>query len=130
MRNIHLAAAALNQTPLAWDENKRNIVAAIEEARRLGVDVLCLPELCITGYGCEDAFFSPGVQATALEVLAEVVAETRDIVVSFGLPAMHTNGIYNTACLAANGNPASGRCTPAGAVPSYREGIEELDYAD
>ena len=33
------------------------------------VSVLCLPELCITGYGCEDAFFSPGLQRTAIEVL-------------------------------------------------------------
>ena len=32
--------------------------------------VLCLPELCITGYGCEDAFHSPGLQRTALDVLA------------------------------------------------------------
>ena len=26
---------------------------------------MCLPELCVTGYGCEDAFHSPGLQRTA-----------------------------------------------------------------
>ena len=30
---------------------------------------LCLPELCITGYGCEDAFFSRATYQTALDVL-------------------------------------------------------------
>ncbi len=27
--------------------------------------LLCLPELAITGYGCEDAFFMAGLQDTA-----------------------------------------------------------------
>ena len=36
-----------------------NIVATIQAARETGVTVLCLPEhMCISGYGCEDAFFS------------------------------------------------------------------------
>ena len=32
---------------------------ASSRARAAGVSVLCLPELCITGYGCEDAFHRP-----------------------------------------------------------------------
>ena len=59
MRLLKVAAAALNQTPLDWDGNRDNILGAIAEARDDGVGVLCLPELCITGYGCEDAFLSP-----------------------------------------------------------------------
>jgi NAD+ synthase (glutamine-hydrolysing) len=46
------------------------------EARRRGVRVLCLPELCISGYGCEDAFHSPGTYRTAREVLLEILPET------------------------------------------------------
>jgi NAD+ synthase (glutamine-hydrolysing) len=59
---IRLGAAALNQTPLAWDHNLANIVAALESGRKAGASLVCLPELCISGYGCEDAFFSRGVQ--------------------------------------------------------------------
>ncbi|MFN7133780.1 MAG: nitrilase-related carbon-nitrogen hydrolase, partial [Myxococcales bacterium] len=66
MKLIKVAAGVLNQTPLDWDGNRRNILAAIEAARAQGASVLCLPELCITGYGCEDAFHSPAVQRTAL----------------------------------------------------------------
>ena len=51
--------------------------------------LLCLPELCITGYGCEDAFHAPGLEHTALQVLAEIVPATAGMVVSVGLPVMH-----------------------------------------
>ena len=61
MKLLRVAAAALNQTPLDWDGNAANILTAIRDARSRGVSVLCLPELGITGYGCEDAFFSSAV---------------------------------------------------------------------
>jgi NAD+ synthase (glutamine-hydrolysing) len=103
MKLIKVAAAALNQTPLAWESNKAHILAAIEAAREAAVSILCLPELCITGYGCEDAFHSPGVQQTAQQVLLEIVPRTNGIVVCFGLPLMLRGNLYNTAALAANG---------------------------
>ena len=56
MHLIRLGGCALNQTPLDWDGNRDRIVAAIAAARETGVAILCLPELCISGYGCEDAF--------------------------------------------------------------------------
>lgn len=103
MKLVKVAAAVLNQTPLAWDENKANLLAAIDAARGQGVSILCLPELCITGYGCEDAFQSPAVQATAQQVLLEIVPETHGMIVSAGLPVMHAGSLFNTACLMADG---------------------------
>ncbi len=72
MQLVKVGAAVLNQTPLAWDGNRANIVAAIEAARHEGVSILCLPELCITGYGCEDAFLSPGTRRMAWRMLDEI----------------------------------------------------------
>ena len=69
MKLIKVGAAVLNQTPLDWDGNAERIRAAIEDARARSVSLLCLPELCITGHGCEDSFQSPAVQRTALAVL-------------------------------------------------------------
>ena len=103
MKLIKLAAAVLNQTPLDWRGNQANILGAIAEARVQGVSVLCLPELCITGYGCEDAFHSPGVHRMALRVLRECLPATQGMVVSFGLPILHQNGLFNTACMVADG---------------------------
>ena len=51
MKRIKVAAGVLNQTPLDWDRNKHNILAAIDAAISQQVQILCLPELCITGYG-------------------------------------------------------------------------------
>ena len=103
MNRIRLAAAALNQTPLAWDANRRQMLAVISAAREAGVGLLCLPELCISGYGCEDMFLAPGVQQTALEMLAACVPETRGLAVSFGLPVVFEAVVYNVAALACDG---------------------------
>ena len=106
MKLLHVAAAILNQTPLDWDGNKRNILAAIAEARAQGASILCLPELCITGYGCEDAFHSAATHEMAWQVLQEILPETRGMIVSLGLPVFHRNALFNTACLAVDGRVA------------------------
>src|SRR4051812_32508439 len=88
---------------MAWDTNARHIRAAIAAARDAGVSILCLPELCVTGYGCEDMFFSAGVQRTALDVLQGLVAETKGLFTCLGLPAFYEGGLYNTVAVACDG---------------------------
>lgn len=103
MKLIKVAAAVLNQTPLDWEGNRRNIVAAITDARRQGAKLLCLPELCISGYGCEDAFHGPWTAEMSLQVLKEILPETHGMIVSFGLPLRHQNSVFNSACLVVDG---------------------------
>ncbi|HEX5105023.1 MAG TPA: nitrilase-related carbon-nitrogen hydrolase, partial [Pirellulaceae bacterium] len=103
MKLLRVGAAVLNQTPLDWDGNLARIRGAIAAAKAGGVSLLCLPELCITGYGCEDAFHAPGTQSTAIDILCELRGETRDMAVSFGLPLLVNGSLYNTACLVVNG---------------------------
>src|SRR6478736_2904229 len=99
---MRIAGAALNQTPLDLDNNIKNIIAAINEARNNHVDILCLPELCITGYGCEDWFLSEWVPETALNYLIDLIPHTTNISVSFGLPIRFNNQVFNCACLVRN----------------------------
>lgn len=103
MLNLRVAAAVLNQTPLEWSGNLANIRGAIEAARQRGVSLLCLPEMCIPGYGCEDTFHSPGLHRACLEYLRELLPLTRGMVVTFGLPISYQNAVFNTACLVADG---------------------------
>lgn len=103
MKLIRVAAGVLNQTPLDWDGNKARILAAIEAARKAGASILCLPELCITGYGCEDAFHSPALQDTALEILHEIRPATGGMIVSLGLPLLYQQGLFDTVCLVCDG---------------------------
>jgi NAD+ synthase (glutamine-hydrolysing) len=101
-----VGAAALNQTPLAWDQNRDNVLRAIQLARDEQVCLLCLPELCIPGYGCEDAYHSEGLQQTALDVLDEIVPATQGMIVSLGLPVLHKSALFDCACLAVDGRIA------------------------
>ncbi len=67
------------------------------------MSVLCLPELAITGYGCEDAFFMAGVQDMAFAQLERVAALTAGMVVAVGLPIYHEKALYNAAALLVDG---------------------------
>lgn len=104
MQQIHVCGASLNQTPLDWNGNRDRIVAAIDQARGVGVSFLCLPELCITGYGCEDAFLSPGVQRTAWNILAELEPHTRGLAVAVGLPVRFESSVYDAVAMLVDGS--------------------------
>ena len=85
-RKIKLAGACLNQTPIDWNNNLDNIQSAIAQAKEEKVDIICLPELCITGYGCEDLFLSEWLPETALEKLIQLTPLTKNLSVTVGLP--------------------------------------------
>ncbi len=103
MRTITVATASVNQTPLAWDRNLRSITEAIAEARSKGAQILCLPELCITGYGSEDLFLSRWYTATAWSVLARICPLTQGMVVGLGVPFILRNSLYNGYALCVDG---------------------------
>jgi len=102
MNLIKVAAGVVNQTPLAWESNKNNIINSIEDAKNQDISLLCLPELCITGYGCEDMFYAQSTCDTAIEMLQEIVPHTSSIAVCVGLPIRVLNHVYNAACLIVN----------------------------
>ncbi len=107
---LKVAGAALNQTPLDWDGNGRRIREAIRVAREAGVGLLCLPELCVTGYGCEDAFHSAATARMAARVLGEIAPETAGLVVALGLPLNFRNGVFNAMALVVDGVVAGFAC--------------------
>ncbi|PKK35644.1 NAD(+) synthase [Siphonobacter sp. SORGH_AS_0500] len=102
MKLIKLAAGVVNTTPLDWKGNLANILTCIDEARNQDVTLLCLPELCLSGYGCEDMFYAPYVAETALSMLDEIVPYTSDLAVSVGMPLMLNNKVYNASCFIVN----------------------------
>jgi NAD+ synthase (glutamine-hydrolysing) len=106
MKLIKTAAAVVNQTPFDWENNRRNILNSIREARKAGVSVLCLPELCITGYGCEDDFFRTDLRQRALDELMDIIPETSGMIVSLGLPVLYNNALFNCAAMVVDGKLA------------------------
>ena len=106
MKLVKVGAAVLNQTPLDWEGNRRRIEEAIARARAEEVTILCLPELCISGYGCEDAFHSPGLHQTAYDLLLEIAPSTGGMIACIGLPLFFNRGLYNAAALLVDGRVA------------------------
>ncbi len=103
MKRLKLGGACLNQIPFDWDHNVNNIINAINEAKQQKVDILCLPELCITGYGCEDMFLSEWLPQAALKQLSRIQEASKDIIVTVGLPVRFANQVYNTTCIIYDG---------------------------
>ena len=99
---MKIAGASLNQTPIAWEDNKSNILSAIERAKNEQVELLCLPELCIPSYGCQDLFLAPWVIDKSLDVLTEIVPYTDNIAVSIGIPIRLQGKLYNTVAFIEN----------------------------
>ena len=103
MKFLHVAGACVNQTPLAWQGNLEHLIAAVEDAKQKKIDLLCLPELAISGYGCEDTFFSTYVVENSLQNLKALALSCKDIAVSVGLPLEFENSLYNVCALIHNG---------------------------
>jgi NAD+ synthase (glutamine-hydrolysing) len=101
---LKIGGATVNQIPMDWRNNTANIISVIEEAIQQNVKILCLPELCITGYGCEDMFLSDWLSERAWEELLKIKPHCKDITVSVGLPVRIDEVTYNGACVISNGN--------------------------
>lgn len=102
MSTLKIGGATLNQIPFDWKNNTQNIIDAIRAARKEKIRLLCLPELCITGYGCEDTFLSEWLSREALVQLQILVPECDDITVAVGLPVRIDNTTYNGAAVISN----------------------------
>jgi len=103
MRRLTLATCALNTTPLAWADNLAAVRQGLVQAREAGASLVCFPELCLTGYGCEDAFFSENTTTRAWQSLMALLPDTQGLVVAVGLPVLYENSLYNCVALVANG---------------------------
>jgi len=99
---LKIGGATVNQVPFDWDHNSANIIDAIHEGIRQQVKILCLPELCITGYGCEDLFLSDWLSERAWQELLRIREHCDNITVSVGLPVRLGGITYNGACVISN----------------------------
>ena len=79
MSELIIAMAQINPTVGDIEGNVALIVAAHEEAARMGAHLVVLPEMAVTGYPLEDLVLKRALArqaATALQRLAETTAPT------------------------------------------------------
>ncbi len=103
MDALKIAGATVNQTPLDWQGNFDRIVQAIQEAKSQEVELLCFPELTLTGYGAEDLFLSPWFAEKAKQQLIQLLPHCQNISLAVGLPIRLEDKVYNTMAVIENG---------------------------
>lgn len=100
---VVVSAGALNQLSLDWEGNRQRILQAVFQAQEQGAALLCLPELCISGYGCEDQFLAPFTAQKSWESLEFIAAATTEIVVIIGLALPFEGELYNVSAIVSRG---------------------------
>ena len=102
---VRVAAAVPHMRVADCNYNATEIKKQITEAIQEGVQVICFPELSITGYTCADLFFTQQLQKDALTALEDVCTFTRNlpIIVLVGAPLKVDNNLYNCAFVMTDG---------------------------
>jgi NAD+ synthase (glutamine-hydrolysing) len=99
---MRLALAQLNSVVGDLDGNRDRIVAGIADAKGVGADLVCFPELAVTGYPPEDLLLRPGFLRAAERALADIARAARGIVVLVGTPHLDRD-LYNACAVCAGG---------------------------
>ena len=111
--------------------NAEQIFTMMREADKQGVKVLCLPELCLTGYTCGDLFLQDTLLCGAEEGLQTILEATRnlDMVTVLGLPVRckWDNKLYNCAAVIQSGEILG--LVPKTYLPNYGEFYEQRWFA-
>ncbi len=102
---VRVASAVPKMRVADCDYNVREIKKQINEAVNEGVEIICFPELTLTGYTCGDLFFSQQLQQNALKALEDICQFTRGkaIIVLVGAPLKVDNNLFNCAFVLTDG---------------------------
>src|SRR5437762_1709500 len=99
---MRIALAQVNPTVGDLDGNARLVVDWIERARAAGADLVCFPELVLTGYPPEDLVLKPSFVRDNLSQLEWVARGTRGISAVVGF-VDEDGDIYNAAAFLHDG---------------------------
>lgn len=126
MRDGFITVAALTPKIKVADciYNREAICSQIQEAYETGARILVFPELCITGYTCQDLFWQEQLLREAKKALLEIVSFTRgkQALIFAGLPWELDGKLYNTAAAISDGRLLG--LVPKRHLPNYNEFYE------
>ena len=90
---VNVAAAVPTVKVADVEYNVQQIESLITQAEEQGVEVMVLPELCITGYSCQDLFKEQLLLDHAEDGIVKLLDYTRklNVIVIVGLPLLPTS---------------------------------------
>ncbi len=103
--------------------NASEICRHLGRLRDESVTIALFPELSITGYSCEDLFFTSDLHTSTRAAIAQVAAASEAIVCVVGAPYLTDDGrLFNCAVVIADGEVKG--MVPKSAQPNYGEFYE------
>ena len=108
--------------------NRESVLNGIEKAVDEGAAVIVCPELCLTGYTCNDLFLQEILLREAKTALIWLVEQTKelDALIFVGLPFEHLGKLYNVAAAMNHGKLLG--LVPKTHLPNYGEFYEQRHF--
>ena len=106
-------------------QNTRDICAFIEKADEQNADLIVFPEMCLTGYTCQDLFHQEMLHQGVKAGMAEIAACSKahpHLTIAVGLPVRVGMGMYNCAAVVAGGTVT---LNAKRYIPNYNEFYEK-----
>ena len=133
MKDGYIRVAALTPKIKVGDcvYNGERIKELIKGAYDNDTAVAVFPELCITGYTCNDLFLQDTLIDEAMEVLYDLRDYTIDykgMLVMVGLPYMYHGKLYNVVAAVMNGHILG--LVPKMYIPNYGEFYERRQFTE
>lgn len=126
MRDGFIRAAAVTPDIRVADciYNTEQICMRMDEAWGRGAKILVFPEMCITGYTCEDLFRQDILLTEAKDSLRKIMFHSRgkDALIFVGLPWEQEGKLYNVAAAVSDGSLLG--LVPKKCIPMYSEFYE------
>ena len=124
---VAAAVPVVNVADVAY--NVQQVESLIAQAEGRGVEVLVFPELCITGYSCQDLFKEQLLLDHAEGAILTLLDFTRklDVISIVGLPIVINGLLYNCAAVIQGGTLLG--IVPKTYLPNYAEFYEKRWFA-
>ena len=109
--------------------NCNEIIKQIEIANNNNIQIAVFPELCVTGYTCQDLFEQDILLEYAEKALNKIMNYTNnlDIICIIGMPIKAENQLFNTAVVIQKGRILG--IVPKTFIPNYSEFYEKRWFA-
>ena len=100
----------------------------MKESTRQGAKIVVFPELCLTGYTCQDLFLQERLLQGAKDALMKLVKESAslDAIFFVGLPFEILGKLYNVAAVFSHGEVLG--LVPKSYLPNYNEFYEARHF--
>lgn len=130
MRQGFVKAAAVTPKIKVADTkyNAELILDMMKESTRQGAKIVVFPELCLTGYTCQDLFLQERLLQGAKDALMKLVKESAslDAIFFVGLPFEILGKLYNVASVFSHGEVLG--LVPKSYLPNYNEFYEARHF--